>query len=552
MAVNDINTCYLAGSNSSAYPTVYKTDNAGGAWTQTFQAGNNNVNIITGWSGQGGDRGWGYGECAMGFAVSPSNKNRVIISDFGFVHVSDNGGASWRQAYVDATYEHPAGQNTPAKASYGSIGLENTTCWQVQWSDPKNLFACFSDIRGIRSADGGKTWSFNYSGLNANTTYRMVKHPSGKLYAATSNIHDIYQSTRLNDATLSAADAEGRVIFSSDTGKTWQTMHFFGHPVFWVALDPSNINRMYASVIDSVIGGIYVSSNIDLGASSTWTKIPNPPRTEKHPACIVVLNDGTVVCTFSGRRTAAGFTASSGCFIYNPSSLQWTDVSDPGMKYWTKDIVVDPYSSSQNTWYVCVFSGWGGAPNGLGGLYKTTNRGVSWTRINNLDRVSSVILSPENENILYLTTEADGLWYSTNINAASPSFSFVENYPFQQPERVFFNPYNPKEMWVSSFGSGMKMGTLTSGGITFHRNFIPSVEPITLKAAGKGFYSIRRNNQGQKIHSISIFDSHGRKVIYQNDPLKNKIDVRKLSSGAYYCRIATEDNIFRQRLVIEK
>ena len=27
--------------------------------------------------------------------------------------------------------------------------------------------------------------------------------------------------------------------------------------------------------------------------------------------------------------------------------------------------------------------------------------------------------------------------------------------PFRQPERVFFNPFNPNEVWVTSFGGGV-------------------------------------------------------------------------------------------------
>ena len=74
----------------------------------------------------------------------------------------------------------------------------------------------------------------------------------------------------------------------------------------------------------------------------------------------------------------------------------WTDRSDAGMHYWTKDLVVDPRDPTQSTWYVGVLSGWGGAPNGLGGLYKTTDRGVHWSRILTLDRVESCTISTAN------------------------------------------------------------------------------------------------------------------------------------------------------------
>jgi hypothetical protein len=133
------------------------------------------------------------------------------------------------------------------------------------------------------------------------------------------------------------------------------------------------------------------------------------------------------------------------------------------MFYWTKDVIIDPSDPAQNTWFAGVFSGWGGAPNGLGGLYRTTNRGNSWTKINSLDRVTSITFNPLNSNMIYLTTEQNGLWYSMNIHNTAPTYTQVSNYKFRQPERVFFNPYKQGEIWVSSFGNGMKMGNLCSG-----------------------------------------------------------------------------------------
>jgi photosystem II stability/assembly factor-like uncharacterized protein len=475
MARNDLNTVYAAGGGSAGVPEIFKTTNAGVSWSNTFRT-TNNQNIVTGWSGTGGDRSWGYGEVIFGLAVAPNNASKAVVTDYGFVHRTSDGGATWQQAYVSTADQHPVGATAIAAGTYHSIGLENTSAWQVQWNDAQHLVAGFSDIKGIRSSDGGVTWTLSQTGNNANTMYRLVQHPaSHALYAATSDVHDLYQSTRLADNPLNNADANGKIIVSTDQGATWQTIHNFGHPVFWLALDPNNPNRMYASVVHSTAGGIFVSNNLQNGSSSTWTKLSNPPRTEGHPATVTVLNDGKVLCTYSGHR-APGFTASSGVFLYDPSSTTWTDLSDPGMRYWTKDIVLDPADASQNTWLVCVFSGWGGAPNGLGGLYRTTDRGAHWTRINALDRVASITFSPGNSNDAFLTTETDGLWHSVNAQATSPTFTRVSNYPFRQPERVFFNPYNSSEIWISSFGHGLMVGNLGVSGI-----IAPSHAVITIK-----------------------------------------------------------------------
>lgn len=536
MARNNISTVYLAGSNSLSEPIILKTTNAGANWAHTFQTGNNQ-NISTGWSGLGGDRGWSYGECPFGFDVADNNPEYVIFGDFGFVHKTADGGQTWKQAYVAAADQHLAGQPTPAKQPYHSVGLENTTCWQVHWANASTLFACFSDIKGIRSTDGGQTWSFNHTGLNANTTYRIAQHPNGTLYAATSNIHDMYQSTRLADNILDNADAEGKLLYSTDNGASWQLLHNFGHPVFWIALDPNNSNRAYASVIHynggAGTGGVYRCDNLLAPGGSTWTLLPDPPRTQKHPASLVVLNDGKLVAGYSGRRNASGtFTNSSGVFLYNPAGNSWTDVSDPGMYYWTKDLVPDPADPAQNTWYACVFSGWGGAPNGLGGLYRTTNRGQSWFKITGeqFDRVTSITFHPANHKQAFLTTEQQGLWTTADISVANPIFTQVSSYDYRQPERVFFNPFNAAEMWVSSFGNGMRVGSSgavgTSEAVEATLNFTPNpaTDAITLTTDQPG--------------PLYIYDLSGRQIrMYALQSGPTTLQLSDLEAGTYFVRL---------------
>ncbi|MFT3933522.1 MAG: T9SS type A sorting domain-containing protein [Chitinophagaceae bacterium] len=555
MARNDINTVYLGGSDGNTGGNcVIKTTDGGNTWNKVLLTANNQ-NIATGWSGSGGDRGWSYGETCFGITVAPNNSQKVLFGDFGFVHKTSDGGNTWEQAYVNKTDEHPAGANTPQKKYYHSIGLENTTSWQVFWADANNMFACYSDIRGIRSKDGGNTWSFDYTGHTANTMYRIAKHAvNNTLFAGTSGVHDMYQSTRLQDAQLDATDNDGKIIYSANVGADWQLLHQFGHPVFWVATDPNNQNRMYASVIDYThnAGGIWMTNNLNNLGSSAWTQLAAPPRTQGHPASIVVLNDGKMVCTFSGRRTSAGFTASSGVFIYDPVLNSWTDVSDAGMQYWTKDIIIDPSDATQSTWYVCVFSGWGGAPNGLGGLYRTTNRGTSWTKLtgSQFDRVTSITFNPSVTNTAYLTTETQGLWISSNMNAATPTWSLVDAYSFRQPERVFFNPYNLAEIWVSSFGNGMKLGqqsiALPVHFISFSGNRYKGISTLQWSVAEEepgDVFSVERSNDA--IHfsgTANIKGITGNNNYQQNDTIAGnefyyRIKLTSATGATYYTNV---------------
>lgn len=455
MALNDSETAYVAGGNLDTYaPAVYKSSNGGESWTDVFMT-ENNANIITGWSGDGGDEGWWFGELALGFAVSPGDSSRVMITDLGFVHVTDNGGTLWRQAYVDSRDENPAGSQISRGGTYRGVGLQQTSCWWLHWSDSDTLTAAFTDISGMRSTDGGLSWTAgSYLGLDYNSTYHFEEQ-GGALYAAVSSVHDLYQSTYLTDSRIDSG--EGAVLISRDKGASWELIHDFGHPVIWLAADPNDAATLYASVVHSTQGGIYVTRDLSRDSSATWTRLSAPSRTQGHPFVIEVLNDGGLVVSYSGRRDGSGaFTESSGIFYSDDDGATWQDRSHSNMYRWTKDVVVDPHDSTQNTWYAGVFSHWGTSNNEVGGVYKTKDRGVNWDRISDLYRVESVALDPENPDLMYVATEQQGLWKSENKKSATPSFSQIERYPFKHPTRVFFNPYNLKEVWSTSFGGGLR------------------------------------------------------------------------------------------------
>lgn len=477
MASNEIDEAYLAGGSDQGTPTVFRTTNGGASWQDTLLT-QNNANVATGWAGAGGDRDWTYGEYALGFTVDSHNPRRLLLADLGFVHFSEDGGASWRVVNVAPADRNPAGLSTPRGRAYRTSGLDNDSVWDLTWANADNLIASASDIRGIRSDDGGTSWSFNYSGHTQNTMYQSVLHANGRIYAATATVHDMYQTTRLRDLEIDAGG--GRVLYSSDLGRTWVLAHDFGRVVTGVAADPTRPNRLYAAVAHSTQGGIYVTDNIQDGGASVWRKLANPPRTQGHAFRVQVLGDGSVLATFSARRAGSplAFTASSGVFLSTDGGTTWLDRSDAGMRYYTKDVIVDPHDPSQSTWYAGVWSGWGGPPNGLGGLYRTTDRGQSWTRILARDRVSSATISPTDPNEVYVSTETEGLWYASDLRGALPHFSQVAGFPFRQPERVFYNPHDPAEVWVTTFGNTMYVGRATADPGDFDENGALNCEDI--------------------------------------------------------------------------
>lgn len=546
MAQNDINTAYISAADGYD-PLIFKTENAGTNWTNVLVTPGNQ-NVITGWCGQNGNKGWGASGRPFGIDVAPNNANKVIFGGWGFVHKTANGGNLWQQAYVNVADQHPINAPTPKNTAYHSIGFENTSCWQVHWVNANTMWACFTDMMGIRSTDAGASWSFAQStgsASNDGETYRVVQHPVNEtLFSARAGIHDIYQETYLEDAKLDITDTEGKIIYSTDNGLNWQVLKLFNHPVFWIALDPNNPDRAYASVVHynggTGAGGIYMTEDLQNLTAATWTLLPDPPRTEKHPASIVVLNDGKMVCSYSARIIPDyetwnhSYTASSGVFMYDPANNSWEDVTDPRMNYYTKDLIIDPFDATQNTWYAAVCSG-GWSPNpaaDMGGLYKTANRGASWIKIIDAVNIESCTFNPDHADELYVTTATQGLWVSHNISSTTPTFSVINSYNFWHPTRVFFNPFNKTEMWVASFGNGMKVGNMgsqsaienTIGNAKFTLYPIPSEDNILIQFYDHTFMS----------QKAEIYDNMGKRIktlIVQNNTI---INISDLARGIYF------------------
>jgi hypothetical protein len=550
LANNDIDTMYIAGGSNAGTPIVMKATFSTN-WNHVFNT-TNNQNIATGSCGQGGPHGWTWAEAFFGFQVCPNNSKIVMLGDYGFAHATTDAGTSWHQQYVDVADQNPAGTNTPASKYYHGIGLENTTNWQVMWNNAANLFAPFSDITGVTSADSGKSWNF-ISGLTQNSTYRMVKQSStGNIYAATSSVHDMYQSTRIGDATINGGT--GAVYFSVNNGLSFSLMHDFTHPVMWVALDPTNTNRMYASVAygSTNKGGIYVTNNLSSGAAATWTKLAKPPRSNGHAFNVTVLNNGDLVASFCARKptSAAAFTDSSGVYYYDAALTTWYDRSDVGMHYWTKDVVVDPNDATQSTWYAGVFSGWSNVPAGTGGVYKTINKGVSWTKISNSYRVNSVTINPTNANEIYFTTETDGLWYSANATNVTPTFSQVSSYPFRHPVRVFYNPFKPTEIWVSSFGNGMMMGSTLATTSIANQSTIEKNQLLVFPNPSNNKLNVVL--PADEKSTVKIFSLIGTEVYSGDFYGKNcTLDVSNFSNGVYILEALQGTQKFVKKIVKE-
>lgn len=484
-APHDISTAYVAGQESLFNVYVGKYDAAAGTWTSQFNTKIQNNNVETGYGGPGGHLN--FSPAPEGLAVASNDPNRVVVSDGYFAYISTDGGQAWQQLYVPESQDHAPGQQIPKTDFYNNTGLNNTTVWWIHWQDDQQMFVAYDDVKYQRSVDGGATWTFDVTGLDVKKeNFHIEQHPtSGRLFLSQGRNWPAHDFLGLSDSAINQGG--GDIAFSDDGGATWKILYDFGNPVAWTAIDPKDPNTMYASVLDPdpTVGGLYVSHNIDLAdtdpAAVSFTRLAaQPSGSTGRPHTIEVLDDGTLVLVLTARKydhdnnpaTGELQTAGSGVYRLDPGASQWTDVTGTVMHYWCKDLVVDPYDPTQSTWYVGVNNAIQpvqfvtGQPSNQPGLYMTTDRGESWTRIFTQD-ADHIAVHPDNPAEAYVTSNRDGLYYTQDLRLAdgtmnpAPTFTQVASFPHVRPNRVFFNPYNHDEVWVATNGGGMILGNAT-------------------------------------------------------------------------------------------
>jgi hypothetical protein len=179
-------------------------------------------------------------------------------------------------------------------------------------------------------------------------------------------------------------------------------------------------------------------------------------------------------------------------------------------------------------------------------------------KISSLDRVTACAINPANTSEAYLTTETSGLWHTSALGAQSPVFTLDATYPFRQPERVYFNPYAPGEVWVTSFGGGIMVGSPLSSasggagetvpsGFSLDQNYPNPFNPVT---------TIRYALPRQVHVDLSLYNTLGQRVralVGGEEPAglhEVRLDGTNLASGVYIYIVRAGEFIQSKKLLV--
>jgi photosystem II stability/assembly factor-like uncharacterized protein len=185
-----------------------------------------------------------------GFAVDPTNPQKVMVGGHGGGAVSEDGGKTWQQIE--------------------DLGGADPMGWVIDPQDPQKMY-----VGGhpgfFRSEDGGESWSMDNSGLPATDVHGLGLDPSNPdtLYAYIVD-EGLYSSDDAGGSwepvtadvaamgpilvdprepeTLYVAGMDGAFQRSTDGGKNWERIGTIpGGMATWVSQDRENPDTFYAA-----------------------------------------------------------------------------------------------------------------------------------------------------------------------------------------------------------------------------------------------------------------------------------------------------------------
>jgi hypothetical protein len=151
-------------------------------------------------------------------------------------------------------------------------------------------------------------------------------------------------------------------------------------------------------------------------------------------------------------------------------------------------------------------------------------------------------------NQAFLTTETQGLWMSSNMNTTTPGWTLVESYPFRQPQRVFFNPYNQNEMWVTSFGNGMKVGLMNATAVNKVRFEKPDINIYPNPFDDVIYFNV--SNLNRHVGKINVYNMNGQ-LLHSEQNTNNSIRTSSLPSGVYMLEFIFDDQSRKYTKVVK-
>lgn len=359
----------------------------------------------------------------MTIAVTANDTNYVYLlaansSDYGFLGLyrSTDGGNTFS---LRTNSPNILGWNTTGSDSGGQGWYDLALA-----VSPNNKNEVFTGgVNVWKSTNGGASFS-------ANTQWNW---PTGSFGYVHADIHTLdYFGNNL------FCGSDGGVFKSTNSGSSWSDLT--------AGLEVTQFYRlgMSATNAGTVIGGAQ-DNGCSLLKSGTWTHVTGGDGME----CLVDYSNDNYIYSTSQYGTIYRSTNGGASFSNISGSINENGA-------WVTPYVIDPNNPST------LFAGYEN-------VFKTTNRGNSWTQISNFSAtgtIRSMAVAPSNSNVIYIAT----LTQIRKTTNGGSSWTVINNgLPNLNISYIAVHNLNPNILWVtfSGFSNGNKVYKSVDGGTSW-------------------------------------------------------------------------------------
>jgi len=450
---------------------------------------------------------------------------------------SVDGGKSWTELFNNGKI-----QLSPFETWNPDISLHWAGSLEIDPFNPERVFVVSGNglyiTENISASTTGKsTWNFQVKGIEETVPFGIVSMPNGT-YATVIGDYGGFIHSDLTAVPKGYTDGGGtnislvmaekkpsylarsttRIFYSTNYGKNWSQMN-----------NPTGITSKHGMLAVSNLGNILLYSSTDTlykttNNGATWSRLPN---FIKHT---FIAPDPVVNEKF---------------YVYDAGNGKFMTTTDGGSSFTTTNSSL-PTGGSNIIRAVPGREGDVWIPMALGGLYRTTNSGSSFTKIANVIQCSAIGFGKESPGnsfptiymygkitggtsylSVYRSTDEGATW--TRINDDANQFGGLGNAQF-----IVGDMYNFGRVFMSTAGRGVIYGDpVATSGIGETIENCSSV----LKVAENPFSDEIRFSTTEPTR-FALYDTTGH-VVETGECLQNATAGRDVRPGIYLLSVTT-------------
>jgi photosystem II stability/assembly factor-like uncharacterized protein len=443
----------LGEGKQNQFNGIARTTDAGRTWKIVFKESNQPAaNLSATWieerARQSNNNIWFDTPYSLG--VAPTNPDVAYATDLFRTYRTLDGGVTWQEMNSKRARDD----------DWASRGLDVTTNYGVQFDpfDSRHIYMDNTDMGLFQSADAGQSWRSTTEGIPEdwrNTTYWLAFDPAqrGLMWGAFSGTHDLPRPKMWRNRDVRTFT--GGVAVSKDGGIHWQPSNR-GLPsdsITHILLDPSSPAGNRTLYVCAFGRGVYKST--DNGHS--WTAKNNGITGEEPFAWrITPSQDGSLYLIVSRRNEAKQRSEAGAGALYRSTDKadHWQRIELPTGVTGPTGLEIDPRNPQR-----LYLTAWGQEEEDAdryGGIYSTENGGKTWQALfTQSQHVYDLTIDLHHPDTLYITGFDAAAYRSTDRGV---SWERIKGYDFKWGHRVFIDPNDPAQIYITTYGGGVWHG----------------------------------------------------------------------------------------------